>query len=440
MASADVMTNPALKSRRIEDAWAAYEGDAPRPLRVGRDGSTDNVRVNLGRWMVDSYSAWLFGRDIAVTADDTDATAPVEVLIDTKWPMAKRMTQLLHARLEGAVSGHAFMRVTQDRVIVLPSDGVTVMVDPMDGEHVLGYQIDHMVAGDQGATTTFRQIHARQYDEASGAEFWTITDMVSGRMGKFEVTGEVVWPFAQSQIVSTQNLTGPFYWGTPDLTRDVLELIASIERALTNAAKITRIHASPIAYTKGLDSDGQRAYDRRDPASVIHLADDTQLIGHDAFNGAGITSTIELYDKLVATFHKLTGLPNEEADAAGLTAASGASLELRLTGMIQRVNAYRRTYGHLIEAVCERIQIFNGLEPVEVRPVWPSVLPEDAMEGIVRAKELAALGASQETVLKTAGLNPEVEAARIEAERPADIGALLDRIDNVAPAAEPVAQ
>ena len=439
MASASAMSNPAIRSRRMEEAWAAYDGDAPRPLKVGRDGSTDNVRVNLSRWMVDAYSSWIFGRDVPMTSDGTDRTTDVEALVDMVWPMDKRMTQLLRSRLEGAVTGSAFLRVLPDRVIVLPSDAVSVTVDPFDADHVLAYQIDHMVAGDDSKMITYRQVHQRQEDETSGARFWLITDMVSTRLGKFDVVEQTVWPFAECQIVSTQNMTAPFVWGTPDLTPDLLELVASIERAITNAAKINRIHASPMAWTRGLDPDGQRAYDRRDPASVIHLADSEQMIGHDEFGGAGADSTLALFDKLVAEFHKLTGLPNEEADAARMNGVSGAALELRLTGMIQRINAYRRTYGHLMEEVAERIQLFNGLEPVEMRPVWPSVLPEDAMEAIARAKELQALGASQETVLKTAGLDPVAEAARIEVERPADIGALLDRINAAAPAAAPVA-
>lgn len=419
----DVMTNPAVRKNRIKAAWAAYDGDAPRPLRIGSDGSDDNVRVNLARHLADTYTSWLVGRDVGI---DTDATlsgrSPIEAIVDAQWPAEKRAAAMMRLRTEGAVTGDAFARVIPGRVIPLPSDAVTVVVDPVDAELVLRYVVEHDLPTPGSMTTkTMRQSHIRQDDGT-----WLVRDELIVNGGRPALVGETPWPYTLPQIAHCQNLPSVWPNGEPDLTPDLLDLVAAYERALSNAAKMTRLTSSPKPYSYGLDEDAQRAYNNAPAGATIHLADrETQELGLVEVSGAGLTSALALADKLASQFYALTGIPDPESADGKLTDTSGAALELRHATMVQRVEAMRRTYGGLITGVVDRLLAFSGFEPVPVKLTWPDLFPTDPDAAIARAQALAALGASRETVLRTAGLDPEVEAARLDAERPADIGGLL---------------
>lgn len=422
----DYLSNPAARQREIRDAWAAYDGDAPRPLKVSGNGASDNVRVNLFRFLVDSYTSWTFGREWRIESDDTETTTDVEALIESVWPADKRQVHMLRARTEGGVTRDAFLRVIPGRVIVLPTENVTVIADPMDAENEIGYVIETEIPASNGQSDILRQTHL----SVDGA--WVIRDeMVKG--GRVRQVVETPWPFAKSQIVHIQNRTSVWTYGEGDATSGEHELISSIERALSNAAKISRLHASPRAFSKNLNREAQEAVNKSEPGSWIHLGDAEQELGLVEAGAAGLESTLALADKLVAQFYGMTGLPDPESADGKLGDTSGAALELRLATMLQRIEGYRRTYGRGIAEVCDRLQLFAGLEPVPVRVVWSPVLPENRAEKLAYANGIKALGASNETVWREAGLDPAVEAARLEAERPADIGGILDRLTAALP-------
>jgi len=409
------MSSPALRARRLEEAWAAYEGALKPSLKIGANGEDDNVASGLGRMVVDGLTAWTLGADIDIVTDEVVGENPAEELIDTVWPQDLRMIQLHRARTEGGVTGTAFFRVLPDRVIVLPSETVTMVTNPMDSDQVDAYVVEWEVPSDDARRPTrYRQSHIRQ--ETGG---WLIRDEQEARNGKFGLIEETPWAFPYSQIVHCANRQSSFAYGAPDLEEDVIAMIRQIQRTLSNATRIVRLSAHPIEYTRGLlDSASRAAYEQRSAGSVVHLADETQMLGLSETSGKGLEQAIALGRELKRHLHATTGLPdfNDPETAAQISGASGRALELRLAPLIQQVEVLRRSYGQLIVGVAVRLLAFNGVQADRPRVQWQPVLPADPMSQADHAQALMDLGASNQTVLEAAGLDAEAELQRLAAE------------------------
>lgn len=412
-----VMTNPALRARRIEEAWAAYEGALRPSLKLGPNGEDDNVPSGLGRMVVDGLTAWTLGKEVDIKTDEVVSENPAEELIERIWPMDRRMIQLQRARTEGGVTGTAFLRVLPDRVIVLPSENVSMIVNPMDSDQIDSYIIDFEVPStdtQSGKPLRYRQSHVRL---PGGG--WMIRDEQEQRNGKFATIGETLWDYALPQITHCSNTQSSFAWGSPDLEDDVIATIRQIQRVLSNSVRMVRLSAHPIEYTRGLlDGNSRAAYEGRPAGSVVHLVDESQMIGLSETSGKGPEQALALHRELKRQLHAVTGLPDfaDPDTAAQISGASGRALELRLAPLIQRVELLRRNYGQLIAGAAERILIFNGLMGYAPRPDWQPVLPSDPIEEVERAQALMEIGASNQTVLEAAGLNAEDELERLAAE------------------------
>jgi len=414
--SISVMSNPALKARRIEEAWAAYEGALRPALKIGANGEDDNVPSALGRMVVDGLTAWTLGKEVAITTDEVVGENPAEELLDRVWPMDLRMIQLQRARTEGGVTGSAFLRVLPNRVIVLPSEDVTMIANPMDADQIDAYVIDFAVAAadNSGRVVRYRQSHLRQPQGG-----WVIRDEQEGRNGKFVVMEETIWNYELPQIVHCSNTQSSFAWGMPDLEDDIIATIRQIQRVLSNSVRMVRLSANPIEYTRGLiDANSRAAYEGRPAGAVVHLVDESQEIGLSETTGKGPEQALSLYRELKRQLHAVTGLPDfaDPDTASQISGASGRALELRLAPLIQRVELLRRNYGQLIAGAAARILVFNGVMGIAPRPQWGPILPADPMGEVERAQALLDLGASNQTVLEAAGLDAEAELERLAAE------------------------
>lgn len=405
-------SNPAIKKTVIEDRWAAYDGDPQAPFAL-RGGIDDTVASGIGRLIVDGLTSWLYRGDVQINTDaiGSVASAP-EQLLSTIWPMEKRMSQLIKLRTEAGVTGHAFARVLPDRVIPLASESVVVTTDPIDTEIVTSYVIEFeaKIPGQRDAKR-YRQSHIRQENGN-----WVIIDEESER-GKFKIIAETPWNYPIAQIADAPNLPSPFHWGKSDIEADVLSLIKAIEREYAIAQRITRLTASPIEFTVGLnDAAWRQAYEQKEVGSVVHLTDETQKIGVSETSGRGAEQALNTAAAMIRQLHKLVGLPDfADPEIAGqLSGASGRALELRLSPLLSRIEMMRRATGGLIEGIADRILMFNGIEETEVMIEWPTLLPSDPMASALHAKAIADIGASRETVMKAAGIDPIVEMARID--------------------------
>jgi len=119
----------------IARRWRAYHGQHPKPLRVRPGQLDDNVIVNYARVVVDKGVSFLFGADLRFELDEVSDTE-AEAWLDACWQANRKRTLLQKLALNGAIAGHAFLKIVPvqgqpyPRLVVLDPALVTVTVAP----------------------------------------------------------------------------------------------------------------------------------------------------------------------------------------------------------------------------------------------------------------------------------------------------------------------
>jgi hypothetical protein len=390
----------AAKNKKLANAWEAYDGTSPAPFFIGPGGADDNIRINLNRHVVDTYTQWVFGRDIEISFPD-DPGEVLKAIIDKAWAMSRRMTDLQRARMNGGVCGQGFLRSMSAKPApktLAPNPALmSIRVDPADYTKVLSYTI---VWADQKQAVNFlgrpvgeikdirrKQIHTLvevPLTDGSTKDSWTITEYESDGItadAKYKLIKTIPWDFPLPQFSTCQNLISNDAWGTADIEPDIIQIGAGIDRAASQAQMSGRLMADGLFVTKMLDKETSDAFDSRPHGASINLTAMEQSVELIEFEGKGMAALLDEVDRLIAKWHKLTGLPNEETLAqASIAPASGVSMELRLTSMVQRIEAYRRSYGDLIKEHCHRLLMLSGIPEERYMQDaiigWGPILPE----------------------------------------------------------------
>ena len=158
-------------------AWDAYEGRfAPvLPAQPGRPRL--EVFPNLCRLVVDAKVHALFGPGVRVELAELVET-PEEQWLRDWWQREEIDLKLMSAALNGAITGHAFLRLTADRpfprVIVLDSTSVQLQWEAEDIDRITGYVLTW---NDQ--LPDERPIVRRQRILQNGNGTWSIVDEVA---------------------------------------------------------------------------------------------------------------------------------------------------------------------------------------------------------------------------------------------------------------------
>lgn len=410
----------------LERAWKHYEGTNSPPLNPGPAGEDDNVRLNLCRYLVNTFRYFTLGKSVKVrVADDADGSKTDRLC--ELWPERSMMTALGKTATNGAITGHHYLRNIEPvrpgdcpRVIVLDGAMVRVITDPNDYEKVSAYVLTWQVYDERNRRIQHRQTIRRDETSAGLTVGWNIVDEVRQSDAEtWQVVGGATWPYELAPIVDAQFTQSSGYWGTPLLTVDRIELADDIERNLTNAAKIIRLHSSPWAITKQLDDDTADAVESAGPDSMIHLRDGEQSIELLEFQGSGFARAMELDERLIARWHKVVGLPNEESRPGTIGEVSGVASQMRYIPTTQAVEDIRSGLHALIEREAQVLFMLAGdadYADVEVEIEWPPILPDDQMGKITQAAALIEVGASHETAFAVMGLDWHDEAERRAAE------------------------
>src|SRR5579883_2309940 len=150
------------RANRIAQRWRAYHGQHPRPLRIRPGQPDDNVIVNYARVVVDKGVSFLFGSDIRFELDET-AETKAEQWLEQCWAANRKMTLLQKLALNGAIAGHAFVKIIPSqpfpRLVVLDPATVSVTWEPDDIEQVVGYRIQYNALDPQsGKPIVLRQL------------------------------------------------------------------------------------------------------------------------------------------------------------------------------------------------------------------------------------------------------------------------------------------
>lgn len=415
------------RTKRIREAWEAYYGQSPEPLRRRPGEVNDNVRLNYARLIVDAGVAHLFGDEVMLKAQ-ADAPDTVQAAIDDL--LRRNGDGLLWQRfgMSGAIGGTVFYRLAPQpdgkvRIICLDPQSVDVEHDADDYEQITSYKVS-WIAEENG-----RYLARRQVIQRDGAGAWIILDQ-EATDGGWVTTGEEPWPHAYAPVGHAQNLPSPHeVYGISDLEPDVLHLCLSIERVASNVNRIVRLYAHPRTWGRMI---GDSLHFDANPGSIIRLEHPDATLQNLEMQ-SDLASSIDLYRRLVSALHETTRIPEVatgKLDNAGQL--SGLALRILYAPLIQKTETKRRTYGQAIVEMMRRALDLEGLGDEHLVEIgWPALVPSDP-EGERRSALVdSQLGVSRQTILDRLGYDPaaemllraqeEAEAAQ-EAQRAFDAG------------------
>lgn len=446
----------------IARKWRLYNGEHEKPLKIrpaknGRPPIDDNVTPNLVGLFVDKGVSFLMGEppsfvlpkdgntgggDAGTASEGDVQVSPEEEHLDRVWKISRKKTLCQELALNGGIAGHAFLRIVvpdagavtdaQGKPLpylrVLDSANVDVAFDQDDYKIVQAYKLEWLILDQAtGRPAVRRQIHEAA-DPVVGP--WTITDYIArGDKGEhlaFEQMGEAIqWPYPFPQIVDAQNLVVPNeYFGRGDLDGGLDALNASINRVLSNLARVVRFHGHPKTWASGITTQALKDV-VVDPDGVIGLPHpEAQL--HNLEMVSSVESIIAAFDKLKGLLHEIGRVPYLDPEKLeGVGTMSGLALKILYGPLLELTEQKRGTYGDLLEETNRRLLAIAGLaeyDPgMEVHVEWADPIPNDPATEATMYESWQRLGFSKHTIIEKLGGDPEVEKERRADEAQADM-------------------
>lgn len=418
-----------LRHQQIHHAWQIYHGDQPKPLRVLPGEPDDNIRLNLAGLVVDTGVDALFGQDIVIQVEGDDGmNDEATSWLRNAYEENQDMLLWQSVATNGAVSGQAAVRLippaegapagSPPRVIVVDPEMLRVVWSPDDVGMVEAYVLQWIARDSMGREYGKRQVI---YRDGPG---WMIEDQVATvtNPNAWQTIDQTPWRFYWAPIIAVQNLPEPnSYWGRPDLTSDVLETQLAINRVMSNAARVQRIHGHPKVVAKGvgegdLDVGPDEAIVLPDIDSEISLLEPS----------ATVSDHIELFKTVKSALHEISRVPEVTAGKLdNIGQLSGLALKILYGPLVRKTEVKRRLYGELIRETSEYMLELGGYGPEsEIRIQWPEIIPSDPAMEATAAEALQRAGVSQSTTLSELGYDPEAESERRAGEQ-TNIGAAL---------------
>lgn len=393
---------------QFRNAWKAYYGDLPKPLKVRPGTVDDNIRLNFARLIVDKGVSFLFGKEVNFEIDEGETT-PAETWLSGCWQRNRKMTLLQKAALNGGVCGHCFLKIQYTpgdeypRLIVLDPETVTVVLAADDLENVLSYKIQYPSKD----PISKKPVAIRQLIERDGTR-WMITDQVGSIDSlSWRTTGEQIWPYAWPPVVECQNLPAPNeFWGVSDIEPDILEVNMAINFVVSNTGRILKYHAHPKTWGKGFD------------ASQLKIAVDETLIIpsetgelHNLEMQTDLSSSIEFYKRLKEALHEASRIPEVATGKLESTSGlSGLALQILYQPLLEKTETKRLLYGDMLVELNRRMLEIGGFGTDNITEIhWPELLPTDPLQERQAALIDQQLGVSTDTLLMRLGYDPDLE-------------------------------
>jgi hypothetical protein len=412
------------RKKAIDEAWKAYRGKFPKPLKVAKDQPDDNVLSNRCAPIVEKGVSFLFGQPLQMECADQD-------FMDGLWgDDDDKMTKLSKIDMNGGVSGQAFLKIIPvqgsmkyPRIVNLNSRNLDIITDPEDCDLHLAYIIEYPRKGDMQKRQVIARVDIGIDLEITGdydlQDTWTITNyMRKGQTGQwFQVGTPEEWLYPFAPIFTCQNLPNPNEaWGIPDLTEDLIQMNKSLNFVLSSFARILKYHGHPKTWVKGVN------------ASQIQLGiDDVIVLGSvDAEIGmleltSNLQSFLAFLADLRADMDEQSRVP---AVALGRETAlpkgqiSGVALQMLFQPLIEKTQQKQRLYGKLIREVSRAALVLAGkidvsqYEDYDIDLQWQSMLPVDDLASAQEALLLKQLGISDSTIFGKLGFDAEEEAEK----------------------------
>ena len=418
----------------MQNAWKAYRGNLQKPLKVSANQPDDNVLSNRCAPIVDKGVSFLFGQVLKIEAEDDVAN---EYLKNVWGDDDDRMTMLSQLAMNGGVCGQVFVKVilpTNDqqypRLVVLDPTVVRVVTMPEDCEMVLAYIIEYPQLNN---TFEKRQIISRVDPDGMADDIgvddmdstWTIINYVrrsQGGNGSWFQVGEIEeWPYPFPPIITCQNLPNPNeYWGTPDLTPDIIDMNRVLNFIQSNTSRILKFHAHPKTYASGVG------------AAQINVGVDELIC---LPNPEAKLNNLEMHTDLGSSLNFASVLRSDMDEQSRVPAValgrlselpkgniSGVALQLLFQPLLEKTVQKQRLYGRLIREVSRVVLVIGKIINIErfagygIELHWQNLLPVDDLAAAQTGLALKQLGVSQQTILLQLGYNPDDEADKSQQE------------------------
>lgn len=419
--------------QRILQAWEYYEGCHRKPLKVDAGRPDDNTIINRCRLIVDAGVSFLFGQGVEfdVCHPDDRESAKAEAAdewLEAVWDANHGAILQHNLAMNGAVSGDVFLRVRMDpgsqypRIINLDPATIYALWDVDDFEKVLQYVIEW-----QGVDPLSGKMRARRQtiSRSTTGPYWDIVDYMAEGNNRYVEIGREVWQYTWCPVFHCQNLPSPNeFYGTPDLTPDLIHINDRITFTASNNARILRLHAHPKTWGRGFMADQMSMA----PDEVTVIADPAGLLQNLEMT-SDLGSSMTWYDKMTDAMFEAARVPMialGKLDGIG-SAPSGVALQIEYTPIVQKTQTKQMLYGELFADLNKRLLELGGFGDWEVETEWPEMLPQDPAGEAATAVIYKELGVSTETVLDRLGFDPAKEAALNAAAQEAD-AAIGDRM------------
>jgi hypothetical protein len=431
---ADVEAEERERLKRIDEAWQAYHGDLPPPLKIKR--FNDNVTPNFAQVAVDLGASFLFGKDLPFevalppapdgTAGKTEELkeSPEEAWLDKAWLANDKGATLLKLALNGGVCGHTFVKIRPKnartapfpRLIVLDPASIRPYWDGDDIDDVYKYVQSWREVNKAGKAVARRQVTER----ADNGLYWMITDQEAPansveREKDWRTLGTPErWLYPFSPIEHCQNLPAPNeFWGLSDLEAHIIDLQRAVNFLLSNLQKTIRLFAHPKAYAVGVDANLVTA----DPDRIEGLPKEADLryLQAEPFQ----EPSIALYERLRSALHEVAKVPEvATGKVENIGQLSGLALQILYGPLLAKTGMKRALYGPMLSRINRALLALGGFgDNREVMCLWPDPLPQNTMEQRQVALLDEQLGVSKDTLITKLGYDAEAEAEKKSKER-----------------------
>ena len=434
------------RASEILDRRAYRMGVQRRQLKPGR--YDDNIVANFTGLAIDRGISMLVGKAPEFeweTGDTEDTevevqTSPQEDYITDVWS-ANEKEILLHDLADfGATSGDCWVKIVPDAarkgealypgLIPLNPEFMDVVTSPDNYKSVRKYVIQFKIHDENdkevGKRETIEWMQTSDTEATTG--YWLITHQINYN-GKWQddiSIPPVNWEWDFSPIVHWKNLPNPgMFWGTPDVTPDIVELQDRINFIASNMSKIIRLYAHPQRWSR---------FFGKDPATITMGPDDMPNANNEKAEinqltpQADLASSHQFMLNLRQSLFDITRTVDITSIADKIGALTNFGLHVLYQDAIAKLETKRSLYGWGLREINRRLLELNSMEALECEVVWHNPLPENVVEDSQQDQLQMDMGiVSKQTISERAGYDYKKEQARIAEEKAqgADLGTTL---------------
>lgn len=409
--------------RRYKLAWDAYKGELPDALKVKPNQPNDNVKASKCRTIVDTGVAFLFGENIEFSLDKSRGRSAAEQYLDDVWAANRKMTLLTKLGTNGAVCGHAFIKIVPNdpstsplpRLIVLDPANVSVKWDDNDIETVVSYRIQWKGLD----PATGRGVSKRQDITRQDNGTWLILDYIRQEgllSSRWQEVGRVVWSYPWPPVLDCQNIPVPNeFYGESDIPDDIIGLNKSRNFALSNWGRIIKFQAHQRLWGKGFRDDQVKV----GPDDVFIIGSDQGILQaiDPPTNLAGLDTFDRRLDEALHEAARIPPIVTGKLENTGQL--SGVALKILYGPLEQKTHVKRLTYGDMLIELNRRLLELAGYGQTQaVTIAWPSVTPTDEateIDALARDAELGIVSKSTIAVKRGYDWDAELQAMQQEA-------------------------